>query len=1175
MLGESIANLQAHHCPPHQYVQGVVDHNNGNHHPGNRQNGISDLSFNPNYNPSATQFQQTMLQQQHTQGSAGMQYGVQNLNQLRKLQQQHQMYTQAIALQNNHRPQFGQYSGINGGNLQYGQVSPQAQSIHNHLPPHPSVSRHNHQSLPRQDVHGFQQNMLNNHENHMDYQSMYVNEPAVSAKKRSIEHITIEDSDSDSKDDGEDDDEPRYIGGAPIAPAKKLKFDDPAWQSQTLSMSVNESTSADTAGAIVISSDDEDLQITKVVHRVNKEDNRIVCIGRLNPCFALCFNVPNPGHLPEKLTHWPRMRVKIRDSQHNSGLVFILTDPAGADFAKLDVPTARVLRKAIDLSAHGGRFPIEKLEIYVKRRPMVPGEEAGDAYPVGVKCHYPLDFSFNLPKKLAPEVAAYVKRFDLYLTDKGLRKNLTDIEPEHEEEIEMWVPRSAKANLMESEDAVEREALNMINSYSSTGDLGEMEQPSIIISPLLEHQKKALYFMTQREKNPLVQQVDERFMIWKPELVDGKPLYYNKALHEHVAIPPNPSLGGLLADDMGLGKTLSILALIASTLQQSYEFAQRSPKLDRNGGPKPNLKATLIIVPKTLLEANWQKQIDTHLAPNSVKVILFYGTERARDLKAFRDADIVITTYGTIESDSRTPPSRGGPLLSRATWFRIVLDEAHTIRNQDTNRARSCCVIEATRRWAVTGTPIQNHIMDFGSLCAFLKLFPFDTKARFQKYIEVPFRGENPVVLSRLRIIVDTMTLRRTKDNLGLPEKTDLPVQIDMTDKERQLYDVLADNTFKQIKAMTHNRTKMAAGTMGHFLKKLGILRMFCAHKQDMLSQDDLKLLKGFTADTPIEIEDDEDEGVEMKVALDMLAILRDCDRDNCDYCKEKLQTATEIAEDELPSDSPTPDEPIGYMNACYHLVCTKCLPKFIKEQNANLLPHDKNHYVCRVCDRITRNDLVELGRNVVQDFFRRREELRAKPRLAKQLGTYTGPSSKVLYLLSNCEQFKKWNASHPDDMPMKAVVFTYWTTHLDLIEIALEDHDIKYTRLDGRMGHRQRLDAINRFEQDDETIIFLVSIGAGGVGLNLTAANVVFIMEPQWNPQAEQQAVDRVHRIGQTRAVRVARLIASDSIEEKIQIIGARKLELARVTLTKKLGRKEEREEKMKELQGLFARKR
>lgn len=1034
-------------------------------------------------------------------------------------------------------------------------------SVRNNLPPHPRPVNQQ-QSTQRVDVRQqgpFDHPMMNVYpnQNGRSSQPQYMNQanhPVNNKRRMDDEVVTIADSNSEADDETQS----IYKAKSHAGTAKKARM--------------NPSSASSITEPIVIDTSEEDLHVTKVAPKAEKESNRIVCIGRLEPVYALCFKIPNPGHLPEKLTHWPRMRIKIRDAQHDSSLIFILTDPVGNDFAKIDVTTARLLRKAIDITDR--KLSLDKLELFMKRRLMTRGEEAGEAYPPGVNCKYALDLTFNLPKKYAAEVTGYAKRLELQFTDKGLRRamNCGD-QQEVNPDIEVWMPKAATTNPQQSDDSVEKEALNMISSFSTSGDLHEMEQPAIIASQLLDHQKKALYFMTEREKNPFTTVVEDRFKIWKPEIQDGKPVYYNKALDEAVPSIPTPTLGGIFADEMGMGKTLTTLSLIASTIDQSIKHSQRIPLMMKNGTQKPNLKATLIIVPKTLLEANWQKQIDTHMKPGSVNVMLFYGPERARKLDQFKDADIVITTYGTVEADARAMISRGGPLLPKANWFRIILDEAHTIRNQDTNRARACFVIEASRRWAVTGTPVQNHILDFGSICQFLRLSPFDTKARFQKYIEIPFRNGDPVVLSRLRIIVDTMTIRRTKDGLGLPEKVDDPVYIEMTAKERQIYDVLQENTYQQIKAMTRNRTKMAAGTMGHFLKKLGILRQFCAHKQDMLSQDDLKLLKGFTADAPIELDDDEDENVEMKVALDMLAILKECDRDNCDLCREKIQIVTDVAEDEAQESAIPADSIIGYMSACFHLICPKCKPKFVTEQNANKLPHDETHYACRTCDRIARVELVDLRYNAVRDFFRSREEMRCKPRMAKQLGTYTGPSSKVLYLLSNCRKFLEWNATNPEDKPMKAVVFTYWTTHLDLIEIALEDNGVKYARLDGRMGHRQRLAAIEQFEQDPETIIFLVSIGAGGVGLNLTAANFVFIMEPQWNPQAEQQAVDRVHRIGQTRPVRVARLIATDTIEDNIRNVGLRKLELARVTLTKKLGRKEERENKMKELQGLFKR--
>jgi SNF2 family DNA or RNA helicase len=139
---------------------------------------------------------------------------------------------------------------------------------------------------------------------------------------------------------------------------------------------------------------------------------------------------------------------------------------------------------------------------------------------------------------------------------------------------------------------------------------------------------------------------------------------------------------------------------------------------------------------------------------------------------------------------------------------------------------------------------------------------------------------------------------------------------------------------------------------------------------------------------------------------------------------------------------------------------------------------------------------------------------------------------------------------------------------HLDQIEIALGKEGIKSERLDGTMPEKQRHEAIRRFERHRTTLVFLATIGAGGVGITLTAANHVFIMEPGWNPQAEEQAVDRVHRVGQQQPVRVLRLVAKDTIEGEIRRYAVAKAKLASVVLDQKLAKKEDRNGVFKQLE-------
>jgi superfamily II DNA or RNA helicase len=129
-----------------------------------------------------------------------------------------------------------------------------------------------------------------------------------------------------------------------------------------------------------------------------------------------------------------------------------------------------------------------------------------------------------------------------------------------------------------------------------------------------------------------------------------------------------------------------------------------------------------------------------------------------------------------------------------------------------------------------------------------------------------------------------------------------------------------------------------------------------------------------------------------------------------------------------------------------------------------------------------------------------------------------------------------------------RALVFSQWTSFLDLVEPALEAAGIGCCRLDG--GTRDRHAVVERFQSPDGPPVFLLSLKAGGTGLNLTAADYVFHLDPWWNPAVEDQAVDRAHRIGQTRPVFSVRLVAADSVEERIVALQAAKRELARAAI-------------------------
>ncbi len=152
--------------------------------------------------------------------------------------------------------------------------------------------------------------------------------------------------------------------------------------------------------------------------------------------------------------------------------------------------------------------------------------------------------------------------------------------------------------------------------------------------------------------------------------------------------------------------------------------------------------------------------------------------------------------------------------------------------------------------------------------------------------------------------------------------------------------------------------------------------------------------------------------------------------------------------------------------------------------------------------------------------------------------------STKVKYLIKNLEQITA--EGH------QTLIFSQFTTYLDIIQSHIVEKGYKFSRIDGSYSLKKREENVKQF-QSGENQIFLISLKAGGLGLNLTAASYIFIMDPWWNPAVESQAVDRAHRIGQEKAINVYRLIIKDSIEEKVLKLQRIKQELFDDLLSKK----------------------
>eukprot|EP01044_Picomonas_judraskeda_P000133 COSAG03_NODE_6_length_26200_cov_62.015517_10_plen_151_part_00 len=128
--------------------------------------------------------------------------------------------------------------------------------------------------------------------------------------------------------------------------------------------------------------------------------------------------------------------------------------------------------------------------------------------------------------------------------------------------------------------------------------------------------------------------------------------------------------------------------------------------------------------------------------------------------------------------------------------------------------------------------------------------------------------------------------------------------------------------------------------------------------------------------------------------------------------------------------------------------------------------------------------------------------------------------------------------------------MFSQFTRYLDALGQSIASAGYKAVRLDGSVSSARRKAALTAFSDDPTVTVFLISLQAGGVGLNLTAANHVVLMDPWWNPAVEEQATDRVHRLGQKRPVTVARMVAADTIEARMMELQDLKRKIMEISL-------------------------
>jgi len=204
-----------------------------------------------------------------------------------------------------------------------------------------------------------------------------------------------------------------------------------------------------------------------------------------------------------------------------------------------------------------------------------------------------------------------------------------------------------------------------------------------------------------------------------------------------------------------------------------------------------------------------------------------------------------------------------------------------------------------------------------------------------------------------------------------------------------------------------------------------------------------------------------------------------------------------------------------------------------------------KNYYRSMLVKKIEEEGMAKAGMYVLEGLLRLRQ-ICDSPQLLNDAEVTTTQSVKTEELLREIEEN---TGSH------KLLVFSQFTGMLAIIQEALKQKNINYCYLDGSTPAQKRKEQVEIFQTDESIKIFLISLKAGGVGLNLTAADYVYIVDPWWNPAVEQQAIDRTHRIGQTQKVFAYKMICKDTVEEKIIQLQQRKKQIANDLVTEDAG--------------------
>uniref|UniRef100_A0A672JGR7 Helicase-like transcription factor n=1 Tax=Salarias fasciatus TaxID=181472 RepID=A0A672JGR7_SALFA len=614
---------------------------------------------------------------------------------------------------------------------------------------------------------------------------------------------------------------------------------------------------------------------------------------------------------------------------------------------------------------------------------------------------------------------------------------------------------------------------------------GEKGAAKAVCTPLLPHQKQALSWMCARENKSALPP------FWEKR---GE-LYYNSVTGFSAKEIPERLRGGILADDMGLGKTLTTIALILTNFHEGKPLPVDESVKTKSSCCTHCLRGCCCCCREHAF-VGWAAE---KCASIILPYIFFFCLQDQFEQHVHANKKVkVYLYYGTERNRSQKFLSSQDVVITTynvisadfgnksplhgINWLRVVLDEGHIIRNPNAQMSKAVLQLKAHRRWILSGTPIQNSVKDLWMLLAFLRLKPFDAREWWNRVIQRPVTQGDRAGLKNLQTLVKCITLRRTKSS-----KVKGRPLVSLPEKSVYVEQVELSQAEREEYELARNDGKNIIGRYvaeGTVLKHYADVLVILMRLRQHCCHPDL-LTKTSSdlgaAATPAELRE--------RLIEKLRLVLASGSDEECSVCLDSVH--------------------LPVITHCAHVYCRPCIAQVIStEQNAR----------CPLCrSEIKTSELVEYSEETEDENSGNSDKWRT--------------SSKVQALMGNLLRLRS------EDGSRKCLVVSQFT----------RKHGFTFVRLDGSLTQKRRTQVIKEFQSAaaDSPTVMLLSLKAGGVGLNLTAASHVFLMDPAWNPAAEEQCIDRCHRLGQKRNVVVTKFIVKDSVEENMVKIQRQKQDL------------------------------